>query len=187
MALTLTALLAACGKGSSPPVELPTSGSSAPAAGTSSPSPPPPSSAAPLTPDEAREQALAAYTGMQDAFEKAGRTSDPDDPDLRKYTTGAALDLFTTALAKRKKEGVVSRGDTINHAKVTSVSPAKAPTAAVVEDCMDTRGTALYKSNGDPVSSEKGGFRLALADLKLANGAWKVTQLAVREVGSCKP
>ncbi|GIE89740.1 hypothetical protein [Actinoplanes regularis] len=177
--------LAACTDSDPSPVQMPTTGVSAPAPVPSSP--PSVSSAAPVTPADAKQQALAAYLGMQDAFAAASRTSDPDYPDLRKYTTGTALDLFTTALTKRKKQGVVTRGDTISHAKVTSVSPAKAPTQAVIEDCMDTRKTALYKANGDPVSSEKGGFRLALADLKFTNGAWKVTALAVRGVGSCRP
>ena len=182
VALLLTGVTACTD--SDPPIEMPTGGSSATTLAPSSPSPV--SSAAPVTAEEAKRQALNAYLGMQAAFEVAGRTSDPDYPDLRKYTTGAALDLFTTALTKRKKQGVVTRGGTVSHAKVTSLSPPKSPTLAVVQDCMDTRQTALYKTNGDPVPQDKGGFRLALADLKLADGAWKVTALAVRGVGSCK-
>jgi len=184
LAMAVTTLTA-CTDRDPPPVEIPTANSSVPAPTPSTPSPTP--SATPLTAAEAKQQALVAYMGMQTAFAAAGQTSDPDYPDLRKYTTGAALDLFTTALAKRKKEGVLSRGETVNHAKVTAVSPAKAPTKAVVEDCMDTSKTELYKANGGPVSQDKGGFRLALANLELANGSWKVTDLAVRGVGSCKP
>ena len=179
----LLALLAACDD-SSPPVEMPTAATSAPASASPSPSPVP--SAAPVTAEEAKQQALEAYLGMQTAFAAAGKISDPEYPDLRKYTTGAALDLFTTALAKRKQEGIFARGGTINHAKVTEISPAKAPTKALIQDCMDTRKTGLYKPNGDPVPQDKGGFRLALADLKLVGGTWKVTDLAVRKVGSCK-
>lgn len=185
-ALAITLLtLTACFDSDPPPADIPITSSPAPAPAPSSPSPAP--SVTSMTAEEARQQALAAYMGMQDAFEAAGRTSDPDYPELRKYTTGAALDLFTTALTKRKKEGILASGGTVHHAKVTAVSPAKEPTSAVVEDCMDTRKTALRKANGDPVPQDKGGYRLALADLKRADGIWKVTALAVREVGSCRP
>jgi hypothetical protein len=184
LAMAVTTL-AACTDRDPPPVEISSSSSSAPAPAPSSPLPA--SSAAPVTPEEAKQQALVAYMGMQEAFDAAGQTSDPDYPDLRRYTTGSALDLFTTALTKRRKEGVYTRGQTVSHAKVTELSPAKAPTKAVVEDCMDTRKTVLYKANGEPVSSDKGGYRLAIADLKITEGVWKVAALAVQEVGSCRP
>jgi hypothetical protein len=185
VALLLTASLAACTDDPSPPVAVPTADTPAPAPASSSPSPAP--SAAPVTPEEAKRQALETYLGMQAAFEEAGRAGDASFSTLQQYTTGAALDLLTTALINRKKEGVLARGETVHHAEVTAVGPAKAPTKATVQDCMDTRKSSLFKPNGDPVPQDKGGFRLALSDLKRTEGTWKVTTLAVREVGSCKP
>jgi hypothetical protein len=184
-ALALVALLAGCAEGESPP-PTGTSASSPPAAvpTPSSPSPAPPT--APVTAEEAEQQVLDAYMGMQAAFAEASKTSDPDYPDLRKYTTGSALKLFQTALAQRKKDGIIARGGTINHPKVTELSPVDAPTKALVTDCMDTRNGSLYKPSGEPVPQDKGGFRLALADLERSDGTWKVTALAVREVGTCK-
>ena len=52
---------------------------------------------------------------------------------------------------------------------------------------MDTSKTSLYKANGQPVPQDKGGYRLTLVDLRRLDGAWKVTTLAIRKPGTCKP
>ncbi|GAA0447913.1 hypothetical protein Aca07nite_73420 [Actinoplanes capillaceus] len=183
LALALTMALTACGQDDSAPSATPTSLTlSAPPASVA---PAPTPSAVPTTAGDAKQQILDAYMGMQAAFAEAGKTSNPDYPGLRTYTTGSALDLFRTALAQRKKDGVLARNGTVNHPEVIEMSPTKEPTKAVVQDCMDTRKGSLYKPNGDPVPQDKGGFRLALADLERIDGTWKVTDLAIREVGTC--
>jgi hypothetical protein len=182
--VALSALLtAACHGSQPPPTATPTTGSpaSAPASPSTSPS------ASTETPDQAKQNALAAYLGLLDAFEHAGRVGDPASPDLPKYATGEVLTRLTTALADRKKDGILGRGQTIHHAIVTSIGPPAAPRTAQVQDCMDTSKTSLYKANGQPVPQDKGGYRLTLADLRRLDGAWRVTTLAIRKPGSCKP
>ena len=181
-AVALTALLVACTDGKDPPTALPTTGAPAPTFASPSSAP----SAGAETPEQAKQLAIDTYLGMQTAFSKAGQIGDPAYPDLPRYATGGALDLLTTALTNRKKEGILARGETVHHPKVTTVSPPDAPTKASVQDCMDTSMSSLYKPNGDPVSQDEGGLRLALANLERTGGIWKVTTLAVREPGTCR-
>jgi hypothetical protein len=183
VALPAALLIAACHGGTPQPVVAPTTGG--PATGSASPSAS--TSASAETPDQAKQHALAAYIGLLDAFEHAGQVGDPASPDLPKYATGEVLTRLTTALANQKKNGILGRGQTIHHATVTSIGPPDAPTTTQVQDCMDTSKTSLYKPNGQPVPQDKGGYRLTLADLKRVNGAWKVTTLAIRKPGTCKP
>jgi hypothetical protein len=182
----LSALLtAACHGSEPPPIASPTTGS--PASASVQPSSSASASAAAETQDQAKQDALAAYLGLLDAFEHAGQVGDPASPELPKYATGSVVNRLTTALARQKKDGILGRGQTVHHAVVTSVGPPDAPKSAQVNDCMDTRKTSLYKPDGRPVPQDKGGFRLTLADLQRVDGAWKVTTLAIREPGSCKP
>ncbi|KAB1109125.1 hypothetical protein F6X54_20225 [Micromonospora aurantiaca] len=181
-AVALAALLTACTDDRASPPATPTL--SAPSPEPASPSSAPPASAE--TPEQAKQRALDTYLGMQAAFAKAGRIGDPTNPDLSTYATGAALDRLTTALKNRKKDGILARGETVHHPKVTTVSPPDAPTKASVRDCMDSSKSSLYKPNGDAVPQDKGGLRLALATLERTGGTWKVTTFAVREPGTCK-
>jgi hypothetical protein len=181
-AAALAALLAGCTHDDKTPNAPPTS--AAPASASPSPSASP--SAAAETPDEAKQHAIDAYLGFQNAFEKAGAAGDPDYPDLAKYSTGAALTLFTNGLKAAKAQGLLGRGQTVFHPKIASLSPPAAPTKASVQDCMDTSKTERYKADGTAFNDEPGGLRLALADVERINGEWKVTAIGIREVGSCK-
>ncbi|MFI9641425.1 hypothetical protein ACIG87_15395 [Micromonospora sp. NPDC051925] len=181
-AVTLTALLASCAEDENPPTTLPTS---APPVSTST-SPSAAASAAAETPEEARQHAIDAYVGMQTAFEKASAAGEPSYPDLPKYATSAALTLLTNGLNANKRQGLLARGQTIFHPQVASLSPPAAPTRASVRDCMDTSKTERYKADGSPYKDSPGGMRLVLAEVERIEGAWKVTAVGIREVGSCK-
>ncbi|NUR30050.1 MAG: hypothetical protein HOV83_30075 [Catenulispora sp.] len=180
-ATALTALLAGCTHDDKTPTTLPTS--AAPASASPSPSAPP--SAAAETPDQAKQHAIDSYLGFQNAFEAAGVAGDPAYPDLAKYGTGKALALYTNGLTADKAEGLLSRGHGIFRPNVASLSPPAAPTKASVQDCMDTSKTERYKADGSPFKDSPGGLRLVLADVERINGEWKVTSIAIREVGSC--
>lgn len=173
-------LASACNNDKQPDSTSPTT----PAPATASPSAGP--SAAPDTPESAKQRAIDAYLGMQRAFLKAGETADPAYPDLAKYTTGTALQRLTAALKSMQDQGLRGRGDSMFYPEIASLSPPEAPTKAQIRDCMDTSKTEVYKANGDPYQDEPGGWRLVLADVELASGTWKVTDFAIREVGSCK-
>lgn len=178
--VVLAATLAACNNDKQPPAASPTT--IAPTAASPSSAP----SAAPDTLESAKQKAIDAYLGMQRAFLKAGETADPAYPDLAKHTTGAALQRLTGALKSMQQDGLRGRGDSVFYPQVESLSPPAAPTKAQIRDCMDTSKTEVFKANGDPYQDEPGGWRLVLADVELTDGAWKVTDFAIREVGSCK-
>jgi hypothetical protein len=177
-AAVLAALTSAC-TNKQPPAATPAT--SRPAAA----SPTTPASIPAQTPEQATQAAVDAYIGLQNAFLAASRKGDPDHPDLAKYATGDALALYTKGLKSQKAQGLLGRGQAIYHPKVTMLAPATAPTKATVQDCMDTSATSLYKANGDPYQDTPGGLRLVFADVERLNGIWKVTSLAIREVGSC--
>jgi len=178
-AIVLAALLAACTDDKQPPTVPPTSAST-PASPSASPS------AAAETADQAKQHAIDAYVGMQTAFEKASAAGDPAYPDLPKYATGAALTLFTNGLKANKTQGLLGRGQSVFHPQVASLAPPAEPTKASIRDCMDSSKTERYKADGSPYKDSPGGLRLVLADVERVNGEWKVTSVAIREVGSCK-
>jgi hypothetical protein len=182
--VALSASLTAACHGSEPP---PTASSTTGGPATAPASPSTSLSASTETQDQAKQNALAAYLGLLDAFEHAGQVGDPASPELPKYAADSVVNRLSTALAKQKKDGILGRGQTVHHAAVTSIGPPDAPKTAQVKDCMDTRKTSLYKPDGQPVPQDKGGFRLTLANLQRIDGAWKVTRLAIREPGTCKP
>ena len=181
-AAAFAALLAGCTHDDKTPTTLPTS--AAPASASASPSASP--SAAAETPDQAKQHAIDAYLGFQRAFEKASAAGNPDDPDLARYAAGAALTLYTNGLKGNKEQGLLSRGQTIFHPKIASLSPPDAPTKASVQDCMDTSKTERYKADGSPFKDSPGGLRLVLASLDRIDGEWKVTGIGIRDVGTCK-
>jgi hypothetical protein len=179
LAAALLGTVSACTGAKERPVTLPsTPTSSTPAAST----------AASPTPTLAPEQqVLDAYLGMMRAFAEAGHTANPDNPDLPKYATGAALALLRNGLTSMRNKGLLSKGETIYNPKVESLTPAAAPRTARIRDCMDTRNEVAYKANGQPYQDTPGGFRLVIADAERIDGIWKITGMGVHEVGSCVP
>jgi hypothetical protein len=178
-------VLAGCTGTSEPTVTLP--GSSGTGAGSSSSagSVKPSTSSGTTSTADTQRQVLDAYLGMQRAFDTASETADPGYPDLARYASGPALQRLTAGLASMRNAGLRGRGKTVFHPKVQELAPAKAPTRAQVADCMDTRGTSVYKANGQPYQDAPGGWRLVNATVELLGGTWKVTGVGIHEVGSC--
>jgi hypothetical protein len=189
-AATVFAALSGCTGSSEPTIALPTSDAN----GTHSLPPTTGSSRNSATPSDAtgetstratERRVLDSYLGLQRAFVSASRTADPQYPGLSRYASGAALQLLTNGLTSMRKEGLRSKGETYFHPKLQELAPARTPTKARVIDCMDTRQATAYKADGSPYTDTPGGRRLAVADLELTGGTWKVTGLGVHEVGSC--
>jgi hypothetical protein len=178
-------VLAGCTGTSEPTVTLP--GSSGTGAGSSSSagSVKPSTSSGTTSTADTQRQVLDAYLGMQRAFDTASETADPGYPDLARFASGPALQRLTAGLTSMRNAGLRGRGKTVFHPKVQELAPAKAPTRAQVADCMDTRGTSVYKANGQPYQDAPGGWRLVNATLELLGGTWKVTGVGIHEVGSC--
>lgn len=174
--------ITACTSTHQRPATLPTATTTTSTA--ASPSPPSPTPTA-ETPDSAKQHAIDAYVGMQNAFLEASKRGDPSFPDLAKYATGQALSLLTNGLKSYQAKGLLGRGQASYHPRIQSLAPPGAPTKASVIDCMNTSDTSLYKANGEPYQDDPGGFRLVLADVQRLNGVWKVTSVGVRAVGTC--
>lgn len=180
-------VLAGCTGTSEPTVTLP--GSSGTGAGSStsssSGSVKPSTSSGTTSIADTQRQVLDAYLGMQRAFDTASETADPGYPDLARYASGPALQRLTAGLTSMRNAGLRGKGKTVFHPKVQELAPAKAPTRAQVVDCMNTRGTSVYKANGQPYQDAPGGWRLVNATVELLGGTWKVTGVGIHEVGSC--
>lgn len=143
----------------------------------------------PVDPVAAAEQAaLAAYTGMWDAYNLAGQPpeANPNHPDLARYASGDALEMLTDLLAGFRDDGLVFSGELELAPEVTRLSPQSDPDSARVEDCVDSSGWAVVRADGEPYEDEPGGQRLVFADVEdTGEGVWKVTVLSIGSVGSC--
>ena len=127
------------------------------------------------------QDAVDAYVRLQRAFLRAGQSATLDDPDLARYGTGEALHTLRNILATYRAQGLRTRGEAVFHATVESVGS----DTTRVRDCLDTRGTSVYRPSGEPYADAPGGLRLVLADVVLVDGVWKVTLLDIRAIGSC--
>ena len=79
-----------------------------------------------------------------------------------------------------QRQGIVGRGPTTLHPKVTAVSA----TTATVVDCVYSATKLIYKATGKPVTpSENDGVT---ATLVLSGGTWKVSKQTVTD-GKCAP
>jgi hypothetical protein len=148
------------------------------ATGTPSPAASPPHTSA-------EQQALAAYRGMWHAYVEATHVADPAHPDLPRYATGDALDILVDGLEVMASNGLASRGDVVLDPRVTDLVPPDDPTTAAIDDCVDTSGTELYRTSGEPYQDSPGGPRRAQATVENDGDGWKVTRFALYEVGSC--
>jgi hypothetical protein len=124
------------------------------------------------------------------AYDEAGDPpeADPDHPALERHATGDALAVLTDLLASFREDGlVISEGSEVAYSpEVVDLSPESAPKQARIEDCADSRGSALVRADGEPFDDEPGGQRLIFADVEATSeGTWKVTALAIGQVGSC--
>lgn len=155
-------------------------------------SPPPTPSAPSPSPQDAATRAelaaLEAYRGMWAAFDQAGRApqANPDDQRLAQYATGDALRVLVNGLASMRDDGLVADGDVVLSPVVIELSPTTAPTEARIEDCADTSNSSLIRADGSPHEDEPGGRRTVTAVVEdTGGGIWKVTNFAVRQVGTC--
>ncbi len=174
--LAAMALAAACGPAKPQPHQ--TSPSAAPAT-PAAVSPSPAAGAGAAT-------ALDAYRQMWKAYLAAIKIPDPSYPDLAKYAQGDALKVFTDGLTRVQDQGLVGAGEvTINPSVVASMPNATPPTADIA-DCADTTNTRLAKKDGSAYQDTPGGKRKVTAKAaQQADGSWKVSALAVHDVGSC--
>ncbi|MEZ0107911.1 hypothetical protein ABH920_001903 [Catenulispora sp. EB89] len=151
------------------------------------PSASPSTAAASGATDQARSDALNAYTGMLTDTTVAARTADWKDSALTHHATDQALSELVSILYQEQSQGLVSRGALVSHARVVQVSSGTPPTAAMIEDCADTAPWPEVdpKTGRPPAGAASGGKRLIRARVAEADLVWRVTDLAINPIGSC--
>jgi hypothetical protein len=122
---------------------------------------------------------------MWDAFVAAGRVSDPDAPDVRKYASDQALRLIVNALYTNKEQKKVTRGELKIDPKVTALKPADDPTEATISDCLNDEKWLVYKASGGLVNGVPGGRHSTTATVKRTADGWKVSSFITKEAGTC--
>jgi hypothetical protein len=126
---------------------------------------------------------IAAYRASWSAFEGALADANPSAPALAATMTDSQLEGVKANLLADQQQGVVGKGPTTLHPKVTAVLG----TAATVVDCAYSATELVYKATGKPVPPvtppENDGVT---ATLVLSGGAWKVSKQTVTD-GKCAP
>jgi hypothetical protein len=173
--LVFTVVLAACGGGASrsksAATTLPGSTSSTSAATSAS------------TADPATAAVLAAYRAGWAAFEHALADANPEDPELAATMVDPQLQQVKANLLADQRQGMVGRGTTTLHPKLTALSA----TSATVVDCAYSSAELVYRATGKPVPPvtppENDGVTSTLV---LSGGTWKVSKQIVTD-GKCAP
>ena len=145
------------------------------------PSTPPP--VTPVAPPSSvdTDPALSAYRGMWAAFVEAAKTSDPDDPDIRKFASGNALKLIVGGLVTNRSQGKVIKGDLVLNPRATVVST----TEETILDCVDSTRWLEYKTTGELWDDKPGGKHRTTATVKKDGGTWKVSSFKLEGAGTC--
>ena len=131
-------LLAACGSGPSASPDT----TSRPSAGSSTSTSAPTSSS-----DPSQAAVLAAYRAAWAAFEHALVEANPEDPQLAATMVDPQLQSVKANLLADQRQGIVGRGPTTLHPKVSAVSS----NSATVVDCAYSATELVYKATGKPV------------------------------------
>ena len=133
----------------------------------------------------AERDALAAYRGMWDAWVAAGKTSNPDAPALRTYTSGEALKLIVGALSTNHHNQQVTLGNVEINPAASEAKPEDSPTEVTVKDCVNTENWLNHKTSGGLVNDVPGGRRSMTATVTLVDDSWKVATFKLGRLGTC--
>lgn len=125
---------------------------------------------------------MAAYRGLWAEMQRAGVTADWQDPRLGTYASGAALHTLVGGLFSSHKQGIVIKGTIGTDPQVVSASSAR----VLVTDCLnDSHWLNYVAATGKVQNDAPGGRHLTEAVVTPSLGRWRVSQLAVRQVGTC--
>lgn len=102
----------------------------------------------------AREDVLAAYSGMRTEQVKAYAAGDVNGTKLEKYAADKALATVEGNLFRYRQGGIVFKGKPKSSAKVSALRLTTKPKTATVTECLDTkRWTPVVKSSGKEAAS----------------------------------
>lgn len=124
---------------------------------------------------------LAAYRASWAAFEHALADANPEAPELPATMVNPQLQSVKANLLADQRDGIVGRGPTTLHPKITALSA----TSATVVDCVYSDTELVYQATGKPVPPvtppENDGVTSTLV---LSGGVWKVYKQTVTD-GKC--
>ncbi|MGH8995596.1 MAG: hypothetical protein ACRDYB_06150 [Acidimicrobiales bacterium] len=133
--------------------------------------------------DPAAAPVLAAYRAGWAAFEHALADANPEDPALAATMVDPQLQSVKANLLADQRQGMVGRGTTTLHPKITALSA----TSATVVDCAYSTAELVYQATGKPVPPitppENDGVTSMLV---LTGGTWRVSKQVVTD-GKCAP
>jgi hypothetical protein len=126
-------------------------------------------------------EVAAAYRASWAAFERALADANPEDPELPATMVDPQLQSVKANLLADQRQGIVGRGPTTLHPKVTEISS----TSATVVDCAYSETELVYQATGKPVPPvtppENDGVTATLVS---SGGTWKVSKQTVTD-GKC--
>lgn len=126
---------------------------------------------------------LQAYRAGWAAFEHALADANPGDPELTATMVDQQLLGVKGNLLADQRQGIIGKGTTTLHPKITSLTG----TTASVVDCVYSTTELVYLSTGKPVPPitppENDGVQSTLV---LTGGTWKVDKQTVTD-GKCAP
>jgi hypothetical protein len=135
------------------------------------------------TADPATAAVVAAYRAGWAAFEHALADANPEDPELAATMVDPELQQVKANLLADQRQGMVGRGTTTLHPKITALLA----TSATVVDCAYSSAELVYRATGKPVPPvtppENDGVTSTLV---LSGGTWKVSKQIVTD-GKCAP
>lgn len=135
---------------------------------------------------QARDAALAAYTGMWADYTEAARTADYKDQRLVHHATDAALGAIVQSLYRLNHDGLVIKGELRTAPTVVDSSPTNAPTRVDIRDCASDQNWLEYvAATGKPKDAVPGGHRLVTAEVTKQFDLWRVVSYQVQAEGTC--
>lgn len=134
----------------------------------------------------AGQEAVLTYQRMWDAFGAAAQTSDWQSTELRRYTSGYALDQLVQSLQADQVQGVVTRGKFTTAPRVVSAQPDTEPTVVRLSDCGDDSSTMRVRAkDGTVLPGGQSGRHQIDAEVRRDHGVWTVTDFRLKDVGTC--
>ncbi|WP_143765628.1 hypothetical protein [Catenulispora acidiphila] len=140
--------------------------------------------------DAARQSVLQAYFGLMGDWQSAAFNPADHGANLSRHASDQALALISGDIERSRRDGIVAKGHLKLAPSVTSLDLTAVPPAAQVDDCADTTDYLDFKaSDGSPVSTKggsRGGLQHVLAHIREVGGVWRVYDLHIYQVGSCR-
>ena len=185
--MLLTSVLAGCGATKQSRTAVPSKSIAAP---TPTPTATASSTADSSAEQQAKGQTLGAYFGLMGIWQVALENPDYRPIDLSQHATDQALTYVTNDIQRSRREGIITKGKLLISPAVTVLDLSANPPVAQVDDCADTTNFLDFRaSDGSPMGARggtPGGLQHFLARVREDRGVWRIYDLHIYTVGSCR-